>query len=107
MGTLNKAVFSGGSMLRWLDNDLRSTRQFWKIVYFHQPPWSTGINENDPQALDARQYICPILEKNCVPIVIGGHNHSYQRSQPQRNGNMVSPNMARPHYDRRRRRHSL
>src|SRR2546425_11803425 len=91
MSTLNKAVFAGGSMLRWLDNDLRSTRQYWKVVYFHQPPWSTGLNENDPQALDARQYVCPILEKNGVQIVIGGHTQNYPPRHPQRKGNKYQP----------------
>jgi 3',5'-cyclic AMP phosphodiesterase CpdA len=93
MQSLDQAVSGNGPMLRWLDNDLRSTRQFWKIVYFHQPPWSTGLNEADPVALKGRAFVCPILENNGVQIVIGGHNHSYQRSQAMRNMNFVSPNV--------------
>ncbi|MGH9674153.1 MAG: metallophosphoesterase, partial [Bryobacteraceae bacterium] len=27
-------------MLQWLDNDLAASRQFWRIAYFHHPPYA-------------------------------------------------------------------
>ena len=92
MLSLQRAVTAGGAMLRWLDNDLRSTRQFWKVVFFHQPPFATGNNEGDRESLAARAYLVPILERNGVQVVLCGHEHSYQRAVPQRNGNIVGPN---------------
>ena len=91
--SLAQAVNGSGPMLQWLDNDLRSTRQFWRVVYFHYPPYATGPNENDPPSFYARQYLVPILEANGVQIVLSGHEHSYQRSQPIRKSTIVSPNL--------------
>src|SRR5262249_41006487 len=87
--SLDRAVNSNGPMLRWLDNDLRSTRQFWRIVYFHYPPYATGQNVNDTQSFWVRQYVVPILEKNGVQLVLSGHEHSYQRSVPIRKSSIV------------------
>lgn len=79
--SLERAVNSGGSMLRWLDNDLRSTRLFWRVVFFHYPPYATGPNAGDIRSAWARQYIVPILERHGVHVVLSGHEHSYQRSE--------------------------
>jgi len=88
--SLERAINANGPMLRWLDNDLRSTRQYWRIVYFHYPPYATGNNVNDLQSMWVRQYMVPIFENNGVQLVFSGHEHSYQRSVPIRKSNMVS-----------------
>jgi hypothetical protein len=87
---LERAIRADGAMLRWLDNDLQSTQQFWRIVYFHYPPYATGQNVNDPQCSWVRQYLVPILENNGVQLVFNGHEHSYQRSLPIRKSNFVA-----------------
>lgn len=89
--SLDRAVNANGPMLRWLENDLRSTQQFWRIVYLHYPLWGVGQNEGDEHTRWARQFMTPILEANGVQVVLGGHEHSYQRSQALRNGATVSP----------------
>jgi Calcineurin-like phosphoesterase/IPT/TIG domain len=89
--SLNQAVNSNGPMLRWLDNDLRSTRQFWRIVYFHYPPFATGQNTNDIQSQWVRQYVVPILERHGVQVVFNGHEHSYQRNYAIRKSTKVDP----------------
>lgn len=76
------AVGGQGSMLDWLENDLRSTRQYWKIVYFHHPPFAGGPNEADPLSALARKYLVPIVERHGVQLVLNGHEHSYQRTYP-------------------------
>src|SRR5437870_1872815 len=88
--SLERAVNSGGPMLQWLENDLRSTRQFWRIVYFHYPPYAAGPNMNDPHSALVRQHIVPILEAYGVQVVLTGHEHSYQRSQPLRKSAFVT-----------------
>ena len=77
-------------MLRWLENDLRSTRQFWRIVYFHHPPFAAGPNMNDPHSALIRQHVVSILESYGVQVVLTGHEHSYQRSQPLRKSAFVT-----------------
>jgi hypothetical protein len=84
--------FERTQMLRWLANDLRSTRQFWRVVYFHHPPYGTGPNQTDPLCAQTREQLVPILDAYGVQVVFSGHEHSYQRSQPLRKGNIVAPN---------------
>lgn len=74
--------FRRARMLAWLDKTLTDSDRFWRIVYFHHPPFASGPNEQDPLTALARQHIVPILEKHNVPVVFNGHEHSYQRSKP-------------------------
>jgi predicted MPP superfamily phosphohydrolase len=69
-------------MLTWLDKTLTESDRFWRIVYFHHPPFASGPNEEDSLTALARQHIVPILEKHHVPVIFNGHEHSYQRSKP-------------------------
>jgi len=87
---LARAVQGTGRMLEWLDQDLARTRQFWRVVYFHHPPYSTGPNQRDPISAWVRQRVAPILDKHQIPVVLNGHEHSYQRSKPIRGGASVA-----------------
>src|SRR6058998_163677 len=87
--SLERAVNYGGPMLQWLENDLRSTRQFWRIAYFHYPPFAAGPNMNDFHSAYVRDKVVPILENYGVQVVLTGHEHSYQRSRPTRKSAFV------------------
>ena len=89
---LIRAAEEGGQMLQWLEHDLNATRQFWKIVFFHHPPYAVGPNETNILCALAREKIVPILETYGVHLVFSGHEHSYQRSQPIRGGAIANPN---------------
>ena len=84
--SLESAARGDGEMLRWLENDLRATRKFWRVVAFHHPPYTSGVYQNDPLCSLARQHIVPILETYGVQLVLNGHEHSYQRSYDIRAG---------------------
>jgi len=45
---------------------------------------------NDPHSAWVRQFVVPILEAYGVQIVLSGHEHSYQRSQPLRKSAFVT-----------------
>jgi len=81
---LENAVTGRGQMLQWLDSDLGGTRAYWRIVYFHHPAFPTERHEQGPISSVVRDRLVPILERHRVPIVISGHEHSYQRSFPMR-----------------------
>src|SRR5262245_39258783 len=91
MGCLVEAAIDQGAMLRWLENDLAATRLFWRIVFFHHPPFAAGPNQNDAQCILARERIVPILERHGVQLVFNGHEHSYQRTEPLLAGHIVRP----------------
>ena len=79
---LSRAAQGQGHMLKWLERDLSATEQFWKIVYFHHPPFAGGPNQADPLSELARNYLVPLVERSGVQLVLTGHEHSYQRSYP-------------------------
>lgn len=65
--------------LAWLEQTLAASTAPWKIVYFHHPPYSSGIYGNDAHAL---QDFVPFFEKYGVDVVLNGHAHSYERTHP-------------------------
>lgn len=75
------------TMIEWLDRDLEATRQTWRIVYFHHPPFpSTPYKIDDPNCVLALQHLTPVLERHGVHLVIAGHEHIYQRTRARRGG---------------------
>ena len=87
---LLEAVTGKGQMIAWLEADLARTRKFWKIVYFHHPPFPTGRHRDDPLCALARDHLVPIFERYGVQLVLNGHEHNYQRSHPIRGGDVAS-----------------
>ncbi len=73
-------------MLTWLERDLGRQRNFWKVVYFHHPPYPTGHHLDDPVCAAMRDRVVPIVERHGVQLVLSGHEHSYQRTFPLRGG---------------------
>ena len=67
----------GTPQYTWLQNDLASTSQFWKFVYIHYPPYSSG---GGGSVLDVRNALSPLFEQYNVDIVFSGHDHHYERT---------------------------
>lgn len=73
-------------MLTWLQQDLAQTKQPWKIVLFHHPPYTRGTHNSDnPQdsrgrMVRVRERLLPVLEAANVDLVFSGHSHVYERS---------------------------
>ena len=65
----------------WLINDLDASNQTWKIVVFHQPPFSAG---NSTLRDNQMRRIAKLLEDRGVNLVYNGHEHNYQRTLPLR-----------------------
>ena len=64
----------------WLEADLAASKQPWKIVYCHRPPYSSGMHGSD---MNVRSMLSPIFEKYDVQLVISGHDHNYERITAQ------------------------
>lgn len=63
----------------WMDTDLQNNTRPWVVVYGHRPPYSSGSHG---PSLAFRNTFGPILEKHHVPLVLCGHEHDYERTQP-------------------------
>ena len=71
-----------GKQAVWLKQDLAANTQPWIVVYFHHPPYSKGSHnsDTDPEEVNLRQKLVPILERYKVDLVLCGHSHIYERS---------------------------
>jgi 3',5'-cyclic AMP phosphodiesterase CpdA len=69
----------GDAQLDWLDADLAATRQPWRIVFMHRPPFSNGWHGSS--AYLQWRYV-PVFQKHGVQLVVTGHDHSYERTHP-------------------------
>jgi Icc-related predicted phosphoesterase len=65
--------------LQFLERTLAESDATWKIVALHHPPYSAGYQGSDHAARDA---FAPIFERYGVQLVLSGHDHDYQRSDP-------------------------
>ena len=67
--------------IAWLTNELKSSREDWKIAYFHHPLYSSGKTHGSD--LDLRQVLEPLFIQCNVSVVFQGHDHVYERLKPQ------------------------
>lgn len=78
------SAFTTSPFTQWLHADLAATDKRWKIVYFHQPPYTDGSHESgtfwEVFMRAMRENIVPILEQYGVDVVMNGHSHVYERS---------------------------
>jgi predicted phosphodiesterase len=65
----------------WLEKELKSSSDDWKIVVFHHPPYSSGGRHGSDLRL--RETLEPLFIKYNVSVVFTGHDHFYERIKPQ------------------------
>ncbi|HEY7497235.1 MAG TPA: metallophosphoesterase [Vicinamibacterales bacterium] len=66
----------------WLEKEMGSAGEKWKIPYFHHPLYSSG--DRHGSRLDLRTVLEPIFLANDVTVVFTGHDHFYERVKPQK-----------------------
>lgn len=79
-----EALAGRGEMLRWLERDLAATRQEFRVVYFHHTAFPTANYRGDSRCLNVAAALTEILERHGVHLVLMGHEHLYQRTEPRR-----------------------
>lgn len=65
----------------WLEKELKSSSDDWKIVAFHHPLYSSGGRHGSDVRL--RETLEPLFIKYNVSLVLAGHDHFYERIKPQ------------------------
>jgi len=68
--------------IRWLEKELAASNDDWKIVFFHQPLYSSGRTHGSD--LQLREVLEPLFLKHNVSVVLSGHDHVYERVKPQK-----------------------
>lgn len=67
--------------IAWLEKELASSGENWKIPYFHHPLYSSGERHGSDPTL--RRILEPLFIKYGVTVVLTGHDHIYERIKPQ------------------------
>lgn len=82
----DSSLDADGPMANWLERDLATSRQPWRLVLFHHPPYTKGSHDSDDKGdsngrmAAMRENILPIFDRFGVDLVLTGHSHVYERS---------------------------
>jgi hypothetical protein len=68
--------------LRWFEAALKQSQEPWRIVYFHHPIYGNAGRHG--ASVDLRVLLEPLLIRYGVSVVFSGHDHVYERLEPQR-----------------------
>ncbi|MET0595359.1 MAG: metallophosphoesterase [Polyangiaceae bacterium] len=69
------------AQMKWLENELSASGSDWKIAYFHHPLYTTA--RRGPE-VELRAILEPLFVKYGVDVVFAGHEHIYERMNPQK-----------------------
>ena len=67
--------------IEWLARELKDSTSTWKIAFFHHPLYTSGRYRAGARGL--RAALEPTLVSGDVDVVLSGHEHFYERLQPQ------------------------
>jgi 3',5'-cyclic AMP phosphodiesterase CpdA len=68
--------------LAWITDALKTSREDWKICYFHHPLYSDGGTHGS--SVNLRVVLEPLFVTYGVNVVFSGHDHIYERLTPQK-----------------------
>lgn len=76
---LDSTIAEDPDQVAWVENILANSTARWRVVAVHHPPYSAGYQGSN---LKVREIYQPIFERHGVQLVLSGHDHDYQRSEP-------------------------
>jgi predicted phosphodiesterase len=66
----------------WIERQLQDSKADWKIAYFHHPLYSSAKAHGSQ--VDLQLILEPLFVKYGVNVVFSGHDHVYERINPQK-----------------------
>jgi Calcineurin-like phosphoesterase len=74
--------FLDAKQLQWAEETLKTATEEWRICYFHHPLYGNAGRHGSN--IELRVMLEPLLVKYGVHVVFAGHDHVYERLNPQR-----------------------
>ncbi|MCB9665706.1 MAG: metallophosphoesterase family protein [Alphaproteobacteria bacterium] len=72
-------------MAVWMRDDLKASAEMpWQIAVWHHPLYMTTPGRS--AAVPVRVHLAPLVEELEVPLVLNGHNHTYERFSHMKDG---------------------
>jgi hypothetical protein len=71
----------------WLEQVLSNNPNKWTVVTFHHPIYSTAKGRDNKKL---RELWRPVFDKYAPDLVLQGHDHTYGRSGPMREDNLLT-----------------
>lgn len=75
------STYMDPQQLKWVDKELGNSSDRWKISFFHHPLYSSGAKHGSDLGL--REALEPLFVQHGVNVVFSGHEHFYERLEPQ------------------------
>lgn len=69
----------GSRQLKWLEENLKTSKARWQFVVQHQPVYSDGAHGHEAETSRLRTLLTPLYQKYGVDAVFAGHDHDLQR----------------------------
>ncbi|MGB5635700.1 MAG: metallophosphoesterase [Waterburya sp.] len=63
--------------LDWLEQELKQTKQPWKVVFGHHPLYSSGMHGGSSELIEK---LSPLFARYGVQLYLNGHDHDYERT---------------------------
>lgn len=76
-----ESTYPDRAQIAWIEKELASSNEVWKIPFFHHPLYSSGGRHGSNTQL--REVLEPLFVKHNVSVVMTGHDHFYERIKPQ------------------------
>lgn len=76
------STYMSEDQLAWVEKELQASTSPWKIAFFHHPLYSSGGRHGSEEEL--REVLEPLFVEHGVKVVFAGHEHLYERLEPQK-----------------------
>jgi Calcineurin-like phosphoesterase len=77
-----ETTYAEPEQMAWIEKELESATDDWKIPFFHHPLYSSGARHGSDLRL--RSSLEPLFVQNQVKVVFTGHDHFYERTKLQK-----------------------
>ena len=77
-----ETTYLESKQILWLEKELKSSNDDWKIVFFHHPLYSSARRHGSNTTL--RDTLERLFVAHNVSVVFSGHDHVYERLKPQK-----------------------